>query len=89
MNLVGFLNAASAGIDLDHGEQGREGPLERQQVAELLLDHVADHALGLSTQHVKRIGFHLGVGRPLQRQQPDLWSVTVTHDEPVLLGHRS
>ena len=59
MNFVGFLNAGIAGIDLDHRQERREGPLERQQVAELLLDHVADHPLGLGAEHVERIGLDL------------------------------
>ena len=88
MNLVGLLNAGSSRIDLDHRQQRREGALERQQVAELLLDHVADHAFGLRAEHVERIGLDLLVRGALQREQPDLRAVAVADDELMLGGHR-
>ena len=37
-------------VDLGHREHRRERLLERQQVAQLLLDQVADHPLGLRTR---------------------------------------
>ena len=77
MNFVDSPNAGIGGIDLDHRQQGRERPLERQEVAELLLDHVADHALGLGAQHVERIGLDLVVSGALQGQQTDLRPVAV------------
>ena len=55
MNFVGMLERRIAGIDLDHREQRGERALERQQVAELLLDHVADHAFGLCAEDVERV----------------------------------
>ena len=82
------LERRIAGIDLDHGQQGRERPLEREQVAQLLLDHVADHALGLGPEHVERVGLDLGVGGLLQRQQPHLRPIAMADDELMLLGDR-
>ena len=52
------------GIDLDHGQDRRERNLERQQVAELLLDEVADHSLRLGGEDVQRIGLDLRVRWP-------------------------
>ncbi|MNN48175.1 hypothetical protein D3C81_1626390 [compost metagenome] len=45
------------GVHFDLGEQGGERHFERQQVAQLLFDHVADHAFGLGAEHVQRVGF--------------------------------
>ena len=50
-------------VDLDHREDARERLLERQQVAQLLLDHVADHPLGLGAEDVERVGLDLLVRR--------------------------
>ena len=83
-----MLKAGSSRIDLDHGQDRGERHLEGQQVAELLLDHVADHALGLGAQHVERIGLVGLVGGALQRQQPDLRAVAVGDHELVLPGDR-
>ena len=69
-------------------QHGRERLLEGQQVAQLLFDDVADHALGLRAQHVERIRVDGVVGRGLQRQQPDLRPVAVRDDELVAGGDR-
>jgi hypothetical protein len=84
----GVLERRILGVDLDHRQQSGERPLERHQVAELLLDHVADHPFGLRTEHVQRIGLDLGVGRTLQRQQAHLRPIAVADHEVVVLGHR-
>ena len=55
-----------------------------QQVADLLLDEVADHALGLGAEDVERIGLDVLVGRALQGEQADLRTVAVGDDELVL-----
>jgi hypothetical protein len=52
-------------VHLDHGQQGGEWLLAGQQVAQLLLDDVADHRLGLSAEHVERVGRNVGVRRGL------------------------
>ena len=62
--------------------------LERQQVAELLLDQVADHALGLGAEQVERVHLDGRVGRALQGEQPDLRPVPVRDHELVLERHR-
>jgi hypothetical protein len=77
-----------APVDLDHRQQRGERPLERHQIAQLLLDHVADHAFGFRTEDVEGISFHLGVGGALQRQQADLRAVAVADDQLVLARHR-
>ena len=74
-----------AAVDLDHREHGRERLLEREQVAEFLLDQVADHALGLRPEHVERIRLDVGVRGRLQREQPDLRPVAVRDHQLVLL----
>ena len=76
------------GVDLDHREQRRERLVERQPVAELLLDQVADHPLRLRTEHVERRVGHVLVGRLLEREQPDLRAVPVRDHELVVLGDR-
>ena len=75
-------------IDLDHRQDGRERLLEGEEVAELLLDHVADHPVGLRAQHVEREHAGLLVGRALQRQHPDLRAVAVGDHELMLQPQR-
>ena len=77
------------GVDLDHRQDRRERQLERQQVAELLLDEVADHPLRLGAEHVEGIGLDVLVGLALERQQPDLRAVAVGDDQLVLARRRS
>ena len=55
-------------------------------IAELLLDHVTDHGLGLCAQHVQRIDADFLVGRRLQGQQPHLGAVAVSHDDLMVDG---
>ena len=88
MNLVGSRNAGSAGSTSTIVSRVAERHLERQQVAELLLEHVADHALGLRPQHVQRVRLDGVVGGPLERQQPHLRPVAVRQHEAVLARDR-
>ena len=77
------------GVDLDHRQDRRERHLERQEVAELLLDEVADHPLGLGGEDVERIGLDLrGVRGALEREQSDLRAVAVREHEAVALRDR-
>ena len=70
-NLVGSAKAGSSGSTSTMRQDGGEGDLEGQQVAELLLDHVADHALGLRAEHVERVGFDVLVGlKPASASRP-------------------
>ena len=71
-------------VDLDLRQERGEPLVLRQLVAQLLLEHVADHPLRLGVQDVERIGLDLLVGRSLERQQPDLRSVAVRDHELVL-----
>ena len=71
------------GVDLDHGQDRRERNLERQQVAEFLLDEVADHPLRLGGEDVQRIRLDLHVRGRLEREQSDLRPVAVGEHEPV------
>ena len=73
-------------VDLHHGQHGGERLLEGQEIAQFLLDHVADHALGLGAEDVERVCFHLLVGGRLEGQQPDLRPVAVRDDQLVWLG---
>jgi hypothetical protein len=75
-------------VDLDHREEGGEGNLRREQVAELLLDQVADHPLGLRAEHIQRVGLHLLVRGRLQREEADLRAVAVGEHELVAFRHR-
>ena len=75
-------------VDLDHRQQGRERCLRRQQIAQLLLDHVADHALGLRTEDVERVGIDLRIRFRLQREQSNLGPIAVRHDDPMLRDYR-
>ena len=74
-------------VHLDHRQQRGERLLERQQVAQLLLDDVADHRLGLRAEHVEGVGRDVVVRRGLQRQQPHLRTVAVRDDDLVARGH--
>ena len=71
-------------VDLDHGQQGGDPLVRWEQVAELLLDQVADHALGLRAEDVQRVGVDLLVRRSLEREQTDLRAVAVRDDQLVV-----
>ena len=55
-----------------------------QLVSQLLLDEIADHALGLGAEHVQRVRLDLLVRGALQGQQTDLGSVAVADHEFVV-----
>ena len=84
MNLVGFLNAGSSGSTSIIVSSVANGRSNGQQVAELLLDHVADHALRLRAEDVERIGLVFGCTRRLQREQADLRAVAVADHDLML-----
>ena len=86
--LAGILEGRVVDVDLDHGQHRGQGLVEGQQVAQLLLDEVADHALRLGTEDVQRVDRDLRVGGVLERQQTDLRPVAVGDDQLVLGGHR-
>ena len=71
-------------VDLDHRQQARERHLDGQQVAQLLLEEIADHALGLAPSMSSGYGLDGVVGGRLQRQQPHLRPVAVRQDQLVL-----
>jgi hypothetical protein len=73
-------------VNLHLGEQGGKRNLDRQQIAQLLLDHVADHAFGFGTEYVQRVGVLGVVGIALQGQQADLRAITVGDYQLVALG---
>ncbi len=74
-------------IDFHHRQHRGEGALEREQVAKLLLDHVADHPFGLSAKDVERIRFDSFVRRALNAEQSDLGAVAVRDDDLMFDGH--
>ena len=76
------------GVGVDNFMKMQQIDLDRQQIAQLLLDHVADHAFGLRAQHVQRIGLDLLVSGALQRQQTHLRPVAVADHEVMLQRHR-
>ena len=74
-------------INADRSQQGSDdAPTE--PVLQLLLDHVADHALRLGAQHVEREGTGTGVCR-LQGEQAHLRPVAMGDDELVTLGDQN
>ena len=73
-------------VDDRAGDQRGDGPVVAEPIAQLLLDHVPQHPLGLCPEDVKGILTHFVVRGRLQREQPDLRTVAVGHDEVVLLG---
>ena len=77
------LESRVFGVNFNLGQQGGERCVRWQQVAQLLLDHVTDHAFGFSAQHVQRVRADGGVGCGLQGQKADLGAVTVGHDQFV------
>ena len=81
-----MLEGRVGGVDFDLGEQGGEGHLDRQQVAQLLFDHIADHAFGFGAEHVQRVGVLGIVGIALQGQQAHLRAVAVGHHQLVAGG---
>ena len=76
------------GVDLDHRQHRRERFVEGQQVAQLLLDEVADHALRLCAEDVERVRLDLLVRRALQSEQAYLRAVAVRDDQLVLERER-
>ena len=84
--MVGSAKAGSSGSTSTIVRRVASGALGREQVADLLLDEVADHALGLGAEHVERIGLDVLVGGALQREQADLRAVAVRDDELVVAG---
>ena len=77
------------GRDLGQREHGDDVLLERHDVAEFLLDQVADDALGRGAEDVEGVaGLGVEAGR-LQREQPHLRAVAVgDHDVVASAGHR-
>ena len=84
--LRGIVEGRIVGVDLDHRQDRRQAEPQRQEVAELLLDEVADHPLRLGAEDVERVRLDLGVGSRLERQEPDLGAVAVRDDELVIAG---
>ncbi|MCY1438401.1 hypothetical protein D9M71_545970 [compost metagenome] len=82
-----LLEGRVGAVHLDLGEDGSEGQLGRQQVAQLLFDHVADHAFGLGAEDVQRVGVGGIIGRALQGQQADLRAVAMGNHQFVAGGH--
>ena len=86
--LGGVSEGRVVGVDLHLGQDRREALVGRQQVAQLLLQQVADHPLRLRTEHIERVLGDIGVRRRLERQQPDLGAVAVGDDQLVLARER-
>ena len=74
-------------IDHDLRQHRDDVVLLGNDVAEFLLDHVADHADGLGADHVQRVGVDRLVGLVHQRQQADLRPVAVGDHQLVLVVH--
>ncbi len=55
-------------IHLDLSEQRRDRLFLGQSIAQFLLDQVANHALGLSPQHIERIRLNVTISSRLQCQ---------------------
>jgi hypothetical protein len=71
-------------INLDHGENSRRRNLSREMVSQFLLNHVADHTLGLGIQHVQGIGFDCRIAGSLESKQADLRPVPVRENELMI-----
>ena len=78
-----ILERRVVAINLHHREDGRERPLHRKQIAQLLLDHVPDHPLALRTEDVEGVRANVFVGRCLQCQETHLGTVSVRDYELV------
>ena len=77
MNFVGRAKAGSSAPTMTWVSSGPQAARER--VDELLVEQVADHALGPGSEHVERIRGHLAEGDALQGEQSDRWPVAVGH----------
>jgi hypothetical protein len=77
------------GVDFGHRQQRCQGLVLGEEIAQLLLDQIADHPVGLRPEQVERVGRHTRQSRRLQRKQPDLGAVAVGDDELVIAGQRS
>ena len=86
MGLLGFWKAGSAGSTSTWVRMVANGHVLGKDVAQFLLDHVADHALGLGAEHVERERLDPGHGRRLQSQQAYLGPVAVSDDQAVVAG---
>ena len=76
------------GVDFDHGQNRGELLAGGEEVLELLLDDVADHAFRLGAEHIERKRLVRLVSGTLQGEQADLRSIAVRDDEFVLHGER-
>jgi hypothetical protein len=65
-----------------------KGTSAGRRVAELLLDQIADHSLGLGTQDVEWVGLDLSVCSRLEGEQAHLGAVAMRENELVPLGNR-
>ena len=82
--LARILKSRVGRVDLHLGEDGRKWDVLGQDIAKLLLDHVADHALGFGIEHVERVRLHSGESRRFEGEQPYLRTVAVGDDQAVL-----
>ena len=75
----------------DHLREERRDRATAEDVDELLLEQIADHALALGAEHVERVRRDLRICLALECEQPDLRPVAVRDDDLVLgreLGER-
>ena len=81
--LVGRLERRIVAIDHRLRQQRCHRAVRRQQLRQLLLDQIADHALGLGAEHIQRPRFAHRRLHGLQRQQADLRAVAMRDHQGV------
>ena len=86
--MVGLVERGIVGSDQCLADEA-DDLLAWEGVLECLQKEVADHPLGLGSQHVEGVGMgEVGVAGALERQQPDLRPVAVGDDQIVVSGQR-
>src|SRR5579862_7734305 len=70
-------------MNLDEGQKRREAHAHGQLVPELLLNQIADHALGLRVEDVEWIHVDVLVRRALEREESNLRPVSMRDHELV------
>ena len=67
-------------VDTDLGQKRRQQRPVGKQIAEFLLDHIADHPFAFSAEDIERISAVLRPGGGLQGKQADLGAITMGDD---------
>ena len=69
------------GVDTDLSQKRRQQCPVGKQIAEFLLDHIADHPFAFSAEDIERISAVLRPGGGLEGKQADLGAIAMGDDD--------